>query len=87
MARLDTVLTYRDKETQKLDKVVRDDNICDIEESDLVKELESVRAVLEIKAEEVRKLRQELDMRQGWREDKGTMTEELEDQKNRYRLW
>ena len=42
----------------------------------LHQELLSVQAVLEIKTEEGRRLREELDRMEGWREDKGTMTEE-----------
>ena len=42
----------------------------------LHQDLLSVQAVLEIKTEEGRRLRKELDRMEGWREDKGTMTEE-----------
>jgi hypothetical protein len=37
-------------------------------------DLLSVQAVLEMRTEEVRRLRKELDRREGWREDKGTIT-------------
>ena len=48
------------------------------EVSTLYEEIQSVKAVLELKVEEVRRLRKELDKRKGWREDKGTMTEKIQ---------
>ena len=38
-------------------------------------ELLSMQAVIEMRTEEVRRLRKELDRKEGWREDKGTQTE------------
>ena len=38
-------------------------------------ELISMQAVVEMRTEEVRRLRKELDRREGWREDIGTQTE------------
>ena len=52
----------------------------DNKESELYQELQSVKAVIEIRSEEVRRLRRELDRREGWREEKGTMTEEMGDE-------
>ena len=60
------------KDTQRIDRKCKD---TQSEVSALYKELESVKAVLEMKGEEVRRLRQELDKRKWWREDKQTMTE------------
>ena len=48
------------------------------EVSILSEEIQSIKAVLEMKVEEVRRLRKELNKRKGWREDKGTMTEEIQ---------
>ena len=82
--RLDTVLKTKrpdidkhrlgtvNKDKQKLDAEYKDAQSC---VSGLYEELESVRAVLEMRGEEVRRLRQELDKRRWWREDKQTMTE------------
>ena len=39
------------------------------------KELLSMQAVTEMRTEEVRRLRKELDRREGWREDIGTQTD------------
>ena len=67
----------------RLDMVVQGDNSAvttqadntNSDESELYQELESVRAVIEIRRDEMRRLRRELDRREGWREEKGTMTE------------
>ena len=48
------------------------------EVSILSEEIQSIKAVLEMKVEEVRRLRKELDKRKGWREDRGTMTEKIQ---------
>ena len=61
------------KDEHRLDAKYKDAQSC---VSGLYEELESVRAVLEMRGEEVRRLRQELDKRRWWREDKQTMTEE-----------
>ena len=70
-----------DRGDTEVDKDIADtvvDTDRQSEVSTLHEEIQSVRAVLEMKVEEVRRLRQELDRREGWREDKGTMTEEIQ---------
>ena len=75
LARLDLVMTeYRPVKTYCQYSQYKDDSGCEL--SLLHQELLSVQAVLEIKTEEGRRLREELDRMEGWREDKGTMTEE-----------
>ena len=75
LARLDLVMTeYRPVKTYCQYSRYKDDSGCEL--SLLYRELLSVQAVLEIKTEEGRRLREELDRMEGWREDKGTMTEE-----------
>ena len=74
LARLDIVMTdeYRPVKIYCQYFQYKDDSGCDL--SLLHQELLSLQAVLEIKTEEGRRLRKERE--EGWREDKGAMTEE-----------
>ena len=75
VARLDIVMTdSRPVKTYGQYSQYEDDSGREL--SFLHQELLSVQAVLEIKTEEGRRLREELDRMEEWREDKGTMTEE-----------
>ena len=75
LARLDLVMTeYRPVKTYCQYSQYKDNSGCEL--SLLHQELMSVQAVLEIKTEEGRRLREQLDRMEEWREDKGTMTEE-----------
>ena len=78
----------REKMLARLDMVAKGDiravrtytdTFIESDESVLYQELQSVKAVIEIRNEEVRRLRKELDRREGWREEKGTMTEQMGD--------
>jgi hypothetical protein len=63
----------------RLVKVVSDvtsEECQEYEVSKIQDEISSVRAVLEMKMEEVRGLRKELERRRWWREEKGTQTGE-----------
>ena len=70
-SRLNLLLTdYRPARLS--DQLSEDDSDC--EESVLCQELRSVQAVLEMRSEEVRRLRKELDMMEMLREDRGVQT-------------
>jgi hypothetical protein len=61
-------------------RVVSDVKSKECEVSKIQNEILSVRAVLEIKMEEVRGLRKELERRRWWKEDMGTQTTETKEE-------
>ena len=73
-ARLEVLMTnHSPVKTHAKHSHYKDDS--DSEVSVMKQELLSMQAVIEMRTQEVRRLRKELDRREGWREDIGTQTD------------
>ena len=73
-ARLEVVM-INNSPVKTLDKYSHYKDDSDSEVSVMKQELLSMQAVIEMRTEELRRLRKELDRRKGWREDIGTQTD------------
>ena len=73
-ARLEEVMTnHSPVKTLDTYSHCKDDSGSEV--SVMKQELLSMQAVIEMRTQDVRRLRKELDRKEGWREDKGTQTE------------
>ena len=73
-ARLEVLMIQNSPvKTHDIHSQYKDDS--DSEVSVMKQELLSMQAVIEMRTQEVRRLRKELDRREGWREDIGTQTD------------